>query len=498
MLRKKRFDWFDDTKTESNLRSKTITGGALVGLNQVGMMVVQLGSIIVLARILQPEDFGLFAMAATLTTFVKAFANFGLSQAVIQREKITQAHVSNLFWVNLAFGFFLFALCCAAAKPVSLFYGDPRLVSLILGAGASFPVATLPAMHRALMGRHMFFGRRETIVLISTLLANLGAIAIALVYPTYWVLLFREVGSSFFAAIFLWIACDWRPSLWSKTEKIGESISFGLNVAGFELVNYFNRNFDNILIGRLFGQAVLGQYNAAYRIILRPLSLVNGSIAKVMHPSLTRLREQPDRYANYYLMGLSVSSICILPIAAATTFFGPELVDLVLGPKWHQSGKFLIALSGVIAVQPVMNSAGWLYLSSGRTSNMLRWALFATPLIILGMLLGSRFGPTGIAYGLSLAYLALLPLGMFYATKGTPVSMLAVSKTFGVILFLAYLSIGLAKIISEIFVQSEFHATWSLAALFGGFLIYLISVVLTPQGKKSFRLLQELVVKKSG
>ena len=205
-------------------------------------------------------------------------------------------------------------------------------------------------------------------------------------------------------------------------------LHFGLNLTGFGLVNFFHRQFDNILIGWKYGPAELGQYNRAYQLMMLPITVFNNSLSSAIQPSLSRLQHEPERWRRAYLDALTLISFLGGLISACLIAAHASLIAVVYGPQWTDAADVLwwLAISCLSGVP--MNATGWIYISLGRTSRMFAWSLRFNPVLCSAFVLALPYGATGIACAYALVInLALVPC-FAYATKGSPVSLGEVLK----------------------------------------------------------------------
>src|SRR6266496_1331650 len=177
----------------TNLRQRTISSGLMTAVAQGAQFFLNLAYIMVIARLLVPQDFGLVAMVATVMGFLRIFQDAGLSTATVQREEITHAQVSNLFWVNVTVGGVITLLVAASAPAVAWFYREPRLIPITLVLSVTFLLASSAVQHVALLNRQMRFGVIAVIDVVSMLAGYLTGIGMALWKYGYWALVFANL-----------------------------------------------------------------------------------------------------------------------------------------------------------------------------------------------------------------------------------------------------------------------------------------------------------------
>ena len=404
-----------------DLGARTALGGITAMAAQVTRIVVQLGVMAVMARLLAPKDFGLVAMATTLTAFVGMFTNLGLSEATVQRKDIDQATVSVLFYINLAMGAAVMLLCMAAAPVAAWLFGDPRVLLLVIALSLSIPVSAAGAQHNALLQRGMHWRQLQWTPILAQAVG--GAAAIVLAWKTgigYWALVVQLWTAAVVSTGLLWWFCPWRPGAITHWSRAGSALHFGLNLTGFNFVNYFHRQFDNVLIGWRWGAADLGYYTRAYTLLTLPLTLVSAPMASAVVPALSRLQDDPERWRRAFLKAFGALNLVSAGLTAMLIVSAEPLVRLVYGPGWSEAGHIFLLLAISMFASTPMNAAGWVYVSLGQTRRMFHWALLVTPFYVLAFLIGLPFGAAGVAFCYSVAmWLAAVPC-LAFAVAGTP------------------------------------------------------------------------------
>src|SRR5437764_15047415 len=209
-----------------NLRQRTISSGLVTAAAQGAQFFLKLGYIMVLARILVPQEFGLVAMVTTVMGFLRIFQDAGLSTATVQRQEITHAQVSNLFWANVAVGGVTSLLVAASAPAIAWFYREPRLVSMTLVLSITFVLTSSAVQHIALLNRQMRFGVIAIIDVVSMLAGYLTGIALALSEYGYWALVFAYVVQVTIRLVLSWSISRWWSRLLSRKTQTMHLLSF--------------------------------------------------------------------------------------------------------------------------------------------------------------------------------------------------------------------------------------------------------------------------------
>ncbi len=435
---KKPGDQFDTSHLESDLKGRSIRGGAVTIGGQAARFVIHMGSNIVLARLLAPSVFGLVAMVTAVTGFAQLFKDLGLSMATIQKASITQRQISAMFWVNVAVSMLIALLITALAPAVAWFYGEPRLTAITAALALSFLFGGLTVQPQALLRRQMRYGILTAVDVAAMLLGASSAIAAALLGAGYWALVINQLVHAFCVAAGTWIFSRWRPGFIIRNAGIREMLHFGANLTGFNILNYFARNLDNILIGKVWGTVSLGLYTKAYSLLMLPLQQINAPISAVAVPTLSRLQDDPKRYRTYYLKTIRLITSLTMPGMMFLIVMADEVILLLLGPQWSETSRIFMVLGISGLMQPVANSTGWLFISQGRTREMFRWGFIGSGKTVLAILAGLPWGAFGVAVSYTAVGLVTGPLLYWFVGRTGPVGFRDIYRALGTPLLISF------------------------------------------------------------
>ena len=406
-----------------DVRRRTARGGFVTLGGQAVRFVLTLGSTMVLARLLTPADFGLVAMVTAVTGFLATFKDLGLSQATVQRQKIEQGEVSTLFWVNVVASMVLTLLVVGLAPILARLYHEPSLTAITLALSLGFVISGLGIQHAALLQRQMRFRRLVVIDLMSLSLGIFAGIVVALAGYGYWALVAMPLATSASATAGYWFSSRWRPGrpVWSSGAK--GMLRFGGYLTGFNTVNYLARNLDNVLIGWRWGAAPLGLYSRAYQLLMLPLQQINAPIGSVMIPTLSRLQGETARYRKGFLEVLEKLVLVTSPLIGYLIATSDWVVDVFLGPQWHDAARIFLWLGVGAFVQTVGNTTGWLFITQQRTKDMFIWGILGSGLSVASFVVGLPFGPIGVAAAYAISGILIrTPLNIWYVSRRGPVS----------------------------------------------------------------------------
>ena len=346
---------------------KSVRGGVSTAVAEIILNIIRLGATVILARLLLPEHFGLISMVTALTVFAEMFKDLGLGTATIQQRHITHEQISTLFWINAGVGTLLMLLFASGSPLISWFYGDARLLWISLALSSTFFFGGLTIQHQALLRRQMHFARLASIQVLSTGLSFALGIGLAWQGFEYWALVWKEVSRAVFVAIGTWLMCHWLPGLPKLTSGIGLMLRTGKHVAGFNILYFFSRSFDQMLLGKFWGPEPVGLYRQACQLLLLPASLFSFPISYVMTPALSALQGEPERYRGYYKKVVSFLSFGYMPLVACFAIFSDSFIQLVLGEKWLASSSILQILALAAFIESITSTCGIVMVTYGRT-----------------------------------------------------------------------------------------------------------------------------------
>ncbi|HZQ18228.1 MAG TPA: lipopolysaccharide biosynthesis protein [Terriglobales bacterium] len=407
----------------NDLKEKTIRGGFARITAQVANFVFRIGSLMILARLLGPKDFGLVGMVTAFTGVLNLFRDFGLSTATVQRETVTEEQVSTLFWINVLVGVILAVLAVALAPLVVRLYHEPRLfgITAVLSAGFLFNAAGI--QHSARLQRQLRFTALAVINIVSLFVSTIAAISMAKLGYGYWALVTMTVTLPFTSTIGLWIATAWIPGAPRRKAGLRSIIRFGSTITLNGLVVYTAYNLEKILLGRFWGAEAIGLYGRAYQLISLPTDNLNSSVGEVAFSALSRVQGDPIRLKSYFLKGYSLVLALTIPITITSALFASDLIAVVLGPNWKDAALIFRLLAPTILIFAMINPLAWLLFSLGMVGRSLKIALVLAPLVITGYLCGLRFGPKGVAIGYSTVMALWLLPHLAWCVQGTVISL---------------------------------------------------------------------------
>ena len=467
---------FETEHLMTDIAGRSVRGGTITMLAQICKFILQIVSLMILARLLTPEDFGLVAMVTSIIGFVALFKDMGLSMATVQRAEINHAQISTLFWFNVVVGVIMALLVSGIAPIIVWFFKEPMLFGITIVSSLSFIFAGFTIQHQALLRRQMRFVSLAGIEVSAMIIGVVTAIVLAFLGAGYWAVVLMPIAVAMATMVGVWIMFKWKPGLPVRNSGVRSMLAFGGNVTGFNVVNYFARALDKILIGRSWGAGQLGLYERAYRLLLFPIQQINAPLSAVVIPALSRLQSDAPRYRRYYLKVISFIALVTMPLMMFTIMMSETIIRLVLGANWIGASKIFAILGVSALIQPIHNTTGWLYISTGRTDRMFRYGIIYSILIVISFFIGLPFGAIGVAISYTICMLVVFVPWFYYACQGTPVDIASVAKKLWPIV-IATLVDGAALYLFKHFHPALSRSILGLIAGFVGSIIIFVAII---------------------
>lgn len=415
-------DYFGTLTPGAELAGSAVTGGIWTVGTQIARFCFQLGSTVVLARYLLPEDFGVVALVLVLANFAGMLKDIGIARAVVRSSNISRYEASNLFWIGIFCGVAIATILWLLSDIIAGYFARNELIVLTKVFGIFIFIQCIGVLHRALAVRHMKFRELSIIDTLSPFFGALVGIFAAILGWGYWALVWQYGVAYIFSLIGCWLVIRWKPSLPRYNVSVVGYLKFGGSLSVFDVVNYVSRNFDNILIGRFLGADALGLYSKAYQLLALPMSQINQPICNVLIPVLSRLRDDQHRFTDFYMMGVSVAISITFPLICLCWLCSDDIIFIILGQAWMQASPVFSVLIPAVCVGALNIATTLIYQVLGRPNRQLIFTLWVTPIYILSMIVGLQWGLIGVAWAVSLSFCVIRLYFIFYSIRWTFIS----------------------------------------------------------------------------
>lgn len=378
----------------NNLKSKAVNGLFWSFIDNFSIQLSQFIIGIVLARLLEPKDFGLIGMMVIFITISQWFISSGFGQALIRKKECTDNDYSTIFFFNIFIGFVLYGVLFLCAPLIGDFFGEPRLIILIKVFSISLIIISFTIIQQTQLTKRLDFKLQTKISIISSLVS--GVIAIYLAYSGFgvWSLVYKSLIDYGLRMILLWFYNSWFPSLVFDIKSFKELFGFGSKLLLRGLIYSIFNNIYYIIIGKYFTASQLGFYTRAEQFNRLPSSNINKVVNKVSYPLLSELQDDDvalkNAYKRIFTSLVFITSISMLVLAA----IAEPLIIFSIGEKWRPAIEILQPLCFVGLLYPLADFNLTILKVKGLSGMILKLEIvkrvFSIPVILVGVVYGIK------------------------------------------------------------------------------------------------------------
>lgn len=463
-------------------------------------IIVQLILNAILARLLTPDDYGIVAIISVFITFFSIIADMGIGPAIIQNKKLSKEENIDIFTFTIYVAIFISILFCIVSIPISMIYSNKIYIQLgcITSIGIFFNVLNIvPSSLLYKEKRFKDIGIRTVSV---TCIAGAITIVLAFLGAKYYAIIANSIVMAFIIFIWNYSSVDLSIKFKFNKESIRKIREFSLFQFGFNIINYFSRNLDTLLIGSYMNSSELGYYDKAYKLMLYPVQNLTFVISPVLHPILSDYQNDKERVYKEYLKVVKLLSLLGVFFCVFSFFGAREIIIIMFGGQWERSIGLFQILSISIWPQIVTSSAGSIFQSVGETKKLFQCGIITSiincTLIIIGVLSGSL---SIVAIGVTIGYIMSFIIAYFIMLKGVfKKSFIKFLSLFAKHLFIAAI-MGLGLIVYNLIFDEVIGGKLFLSAIFKlvvAIVTYMIGLIITKEFTFLYNLAKGLIRRK--
>lgn len=385
--------------------------------SQISVQIISFGVTIVLARLLQPEDFGIVALSAVFVGCVGLFGGLGMGSAIIQRQNINDDYLSTSFWVSIVAGIGIALVLIAISPFAAKFYDKDIIKYIIMVSSIGFLLGSFTSIHTTILTKRLEFNKLAFIAITTQVISGITSISIAVMGFGVWSLVFGGLVAQALLIPIVWYMVKWRPRFLFIKKCFKDLFGFSSNLLAFNLFNYFARNFDNLIIGKILGAQALGYYSMAYSMMMKPLQHISWAIGRVLFPAFSGIQDDKARVRSAYIKVIRSISLITFPMMIGLMIVAREFILTCYGTKWEPVIIPLQLLCIVGALQSTGTTVGTIFNSQGRSDLTLKWGLFASTIYIIAFLVGIRWGLIGLIIAYISVGIPMWPLSHYFANR---------------------------------------------------------------------------------
>ncbi|WP_185970884.1 lipopolysaccharide biosynthesis protein [Alkalicoccobacillus porphyridii] len=416
---------------EKDLLNKTINGFLWVFFGNGIKTVSKLVFLIIMARLLFPEDFGLVASLGIIISLMEVINRAGIAPSLINIKELNKNHISTGFSLSLILGVLLYIFVYSLAPIFQNFLNaNEEFILAIRVMGVLFIINGISRVSDGMLQRNLNFKRINLIQIISMVIGyTLVGLILGFLGFGYWALIIAEMTKKTLNTILLFISYKHSLSVKIKRKEFKEILSYGGGFTLGTLIDYLANRGDEIIIARVLGTISLGYYTRAFQLMSVPVEILNQIFEKVLFPVMSKIKDNPKKLADIYLKNISFIFLISLPFSLYLFLLSSEIIRAVLGPNWEEAIGVLKVLaigmvfrSGYKVSESLANASGAVYKKAGRQ------AIFVTFIFIFGWI-GHYWGLVGISSGILLAFILNFLIMQYLTITLVPLSFSDILKS---------------------------------------------------------------------
>jgi len=459
-----------------HLKTKIISGLVWRTLERVGTQAMGLAVSIILARLLEPMDFGTITLITVFIALAGVFIDGGFGTALVQAREVTELDYNSVFYLSLAVSGLLYGLLFVSAPCIAQFYQEPSLILVLRLLSLSLVIGALNSVQNAVLNREMKFKLSFRVSMISMLISGVVGIGMAVGGYGVWALVGSALAAQVSRTITLWLIVSWRPQLMFSLAAVRRMFGFSSKLLASGVLDTLFNNLYNMIIGKLFNPTILGYYSRGQSIPNLFMSSVQGTIGSVIFSALSSCQHDKVQMKKITRRMIKSSCFLVFPMMFGLAAVAKPLVLVLLTPKWLPCVPFLQISCITFAFWPLHVANLQAITAVGRSDIFLTVEVIKKALIVAIILGTYKFGVMAMVIGQAVGSLVSVAINAWpnrrlldyslsqQAVDILPASLLAAGM--GMLVF------GLAWVIPNMYALLAVQVVLGAAVFFGGAMLF--------------------------
>ncbi len=392
-----------------SLIKSTISGVKWTSVSSAVLALIAITKISVLARFLEKSDFGLIAIVLFILGIINLFMDMGLSTAIIHKQQISKKEYASLYWLNIMLSIGLYLFLILLTPYISQFYHQKLLNQLIPLMGIIVIITAFGKQFRTILQKNLNFKTIALVDISAGLISLLLAIFLAVNHYGVYALVYAAILQTALQYISFFIIGYAKQGLlfhfnFKETKAF---LKIGVFQVGSQLLNYFNRDIDIMIIGKLFGTELLGGYSLAKQLVFRPAQIINPVLTNVASPVLSRFQNNLKQLKENYLKLVNLVFSINFIVYGGIIILAPLIVHILYGKNYNHIVPLVRILSVYMLVRSIGNPIGSLVTATGQTHREFFWNVFSLLIMPIAIFIGAQYSLEMVAIALTVSMILL-------------------------------------------------------------------------------------------
>ena len=432
---------------EESLKKRTAKGIFWSSVERFSVQGVYFVVTLIIARVLDPKDYGLVGMLTVFISVAQSFVDSGFTQALIRKKDRTEFDNSTVFFFNIVVSTIFYCILYGIAPWVSDFYKEPELCNLMRVLCLIVVINGFAVVQKAIFIASIDFKTQAKASFVAVLAS--GILGVWMAYNGYgvWTLVWQQLLNAGINTLLLWVYSNWHPKWQYSWQSFRDLFSFGSKLMASGLLNTVFANLYLLVIGKVFSASSLGYYSQADRFTQIPSSNITNILQRVTYPVLCTIQENNDKLRENYRKLLRLSAFIIFPLMCMLAGVAHPLVELLLGEKWRYVANLIIPLSLTMMWWPIHAINLNLLQVKGRSDLFLKLEIIKKVIYVVVLFLSVPFGLMFMCYTEIVTSLICLVINTYYTGKLIHVGFLMQMKDLSGTFILSMIMFGIVFVI---------------------------------------------------
>lgn len=396
---------------------KALNGAAWTTISTIVRSVVQLLQVSILTRFLEKSDFGIVAIATLFIGFTTIFLDMGISIGILHKQNINRQTYSSLFWLNVCSGLLLTSILMGVAPLISHSYSEPELTEILRLLCLTILFSSLGNQHRTVQQKKLRFGTISVIEIGSSILTIIVAVFLAIKgYGVYSLVISTLFNSAFSNILFLGVGLRQDNNIYChfSFRETFPYLKIGVFSIGTQVLDYFSREIDIIIISATLGKDILGVYSLCKKLITALYSAITPIYSKVLTPLIAGLQNDCKRIKEVYYDAIEGVCLVNFPIFILVAIFSSAIINFFYGIQYLEGSVVLSILAVHYGSLSKGNPDVALQIAYGRTDVGFYWTIYRIISYSFAAYIGAQFSLEWMAFSIFLAAQLSAPIGWYF------------------------------------------------------------------------------------
>ena len=381
----------------SKLRKSLVVGLRWSLISKLLLAVVGLVVPVIMARMITPDEYGIFVMASVFTGISAVFTNFGTGQAIIQHQKHDHELESSVFWLNLMVGAVVAMIFLIGAPYISSFYGNSNVMTVVSVMTVNIILNSAAVVPSAIIQRELYYRSVMIIQLASVTVGGVVAIIMAYYGWGIWSLMMQGIASSFVAFLLSLYRARFIPGVFLSLNKIKKILRFSLHLTAVKVISYIVKVGDNFIVSVVLGSSATGVYSRSHVLFFKPVKMINSTIAQVLYPVMAKVKDDNSSLAKMFSLLFKTYLMVFVPTAVFFMLYPEGIILLLLGDQWGAIVPLLPWFGAALLARSLDKSTPHIMQALNKTNILLKTTFIIAPIFIAAIYIGVQFGLIGVA-----------------------------------------------------------------------------------------------------